>query len=71
MNHLETPNVGSEPGSPGHFRQKSSQMKDPFGGGFDHDVDQDEIEDLFKEDNTPALFRGNSGMIDPNTLKRK
>jgi len=64
LNNLEEPYEGSDLASPRNIRQKS-QYKDPF------EQDQDELAALFKDDQTPALFRGNSGIIDPNTLKRK
>ena len=70
LGHLEISNSNSEIPSPKNFRQKS-QPKDPFDGNLDEEMDNDELLALFKEDATPALFRGTSGMIDPQTLKRK
>jgi len=70
LTNLEMQHAHSDPPSPTNFRQKS-QLKDPFEGNLDNEMDQDELADLFKDDQTPALFRGNSGMIDPITLKRK
>mmetsp|Transcript_3575 Transcript_3575/g.3326 ORF Transcript_3575/g.3326 Transcript_3575/m.3326 type:complete len:159 (-) Transcript_3575:46-522(-) len=70
LNHLEILHDESELLSPKNFRQ-NSKNKDPFDGHIMEDLDNDAIEALFKEEQAPALFRGTSGVIDPQTLKRK
>lgn len=70
LSHLEEANDEIDLPSPKNFRQKS-KTQDPFDVHLGEDLGNDEIEALFKEDQTPALFRGTSGAIDPQTLKRK
>lgn len=70
LSHLDDVNEEIDLQSPKNFRQKSKNH-DPFDGQLEGDLDNDDIEALFKEEQTPALFRGTSGVIDPQTLKRK
>eukprot|EP00344_Euplotes_crassus_P009377 CAMPEP_0197017000 /NCGR_PEP_ID=MMETSP1380-20130617/79294_1 /TAXON_ID=5936 /ORGANISM="Euplotes crassus, Strain CT5" /LENGTH=338 /DNA_ID=CAMNT_0042444043 /DNA_START=542 /DNA_END=1558 /DNA_ORIENTATION=- len=70
LSNLEEVNEELELSSPKNFRQ-NSKNKDPFGGHLEEDLDNVDIEALFNKEQTPALFRGTSGVIDPQTLKRK